>query len=181
MLLKDVDLIRWRQDLIEDRNRLATLHSLQSRSARHGTPSSMPSARSSARSAASPSTQTTASSLSSRPSPTRPITCTASLPPGRWRNWVCTPPLSPVQATTGPRCQISARTLAASSPPSRLAQGASRGPGRGRRSRSAHRHRLYQRRSEPPRLRHGRQFRHPLEPRPHYPAIRPDRPYWLLQ
>jgi hypothetical protein len=26
VLLQDVDLIRWRQDLIEDRNRLATLH-----------------------------------------------------------------------------------------------------------------------------------------------------------
>ena len=26
MLLKDVDLIRWKQELLEDRNRLATLH-----------------------------------------------------------------------------------------------------------------------------------------------------------
>ena len=25
MLLRDVDLVRWRQDLVEDRNRLATL------------------------------------------------------------------------------------------------------------------------------------------------------------
>src|SRR6185295_12470852 len=27
VLLQDVDLVRWKQDLIEDRNRLATLHS----------------------------------------------------------------------------------------------------------------------------------------------------------
>ena len=43
---KDVDLIRWRQDLIEDRNRLATLHC---RRARRWTPRATPSSRPCAR------------------------------------------------------------------------------------------------------------------------------------
>jgi hypothetical protein len=82
VLLKDVDLIRWRQDLIEDRNRLATL--LRRRRARW-----MPPATPSSRlremiedKCRSPSTRATARSSSSPPSPTPPATCTTSSPRG---------------------------------------------------------------------------------------------------
>ena len=53
VLLQDVDRIRWRQDLIEDRNRLATLLSAAKQVGAARTPSSMPSARSSAASVVS--------------------------------------------------------------------------------------------------------------------------------
>jgi hypothetical protein len=40
VLLSDVDLLRWRQDLIEDRNRLAAFMPPPGRSTPPGTPSS---------------------------------------------------------------------------------------------------------------------------------------------
>jgi hypothetical protein len=49
VLLGDVDLIRWKQDLIEDRNRLATLHAAAGRWMPPATPSLRPCARSSSK------------------------------------------------------------------------------------------------------------------------------------
>ena len=62
VLLGDVDLVRWKQDLVEDRNRLATLCRLPpNRSTPHATPSWLHCATSSSRNAGSRSTPETAS------------------------------------------------------------------------------------------------------------------------
>ena len=50
-----------------------------------------------------------------------------------------------------------------------------------RRDRHPDRHRLHLRRPEPPGLRLPHQLRHPLEPGPHHPALRPHRPHRLHQ
>ena len=84
VLLQDVDRVRWRQDLIEDRNRLATLLSAAKQvgaardakldALREVIREQVPQAR---------SIPATASCSSSPPSPTPPTISTASLPPGR--------------------------------------------------------------------------------------------------
>jgi hypothetical protein len=82
VLLQDVDRIRWRQDLIEDRNRLATLLSAAKQVSARETPSSRPCARSLNRNAPRHSIPATASCSSSPPSPIPPSTFTRSWPSG---------------------------------------------------------------------------------------------------
>ena len=84
VLLQDVDLVRWRQDLIEDRNRLATLLAAAAagwRGARRQ--ARRPARRHRAQVPRAASTPATARSSSSPPSPTPPSISTSSSPPGR--------------------------------------------------------------------------------------------------
>ena len=95
VLLQDVDRVRWRQDLIEDRNRLATLLSAakQVSAARDAKLKALP--RGHRTEMPARSIPATASCSSSPPSPTPPSISTRSLPGGRRRNSACTRPLSP--------------------------------------------------------------------------------------
>jgi hypothetical protein len=109
VLLGDVDLIRWKQDLIEDRNRLATLHAAAQQVMRPATTSWQAARDHRGQVPQTRSTPATAKSSSSPPLPTRRV----SLRPTRRgpnptsasnRRW------SPAPGAIRPPCRICAKT-----------------------------------------------------------------------
>jgi hypothetical protein len=101
VLLGDVDLIRWKQDLIEDRNRLATLLAAAQQVDAAATPS-WQAARHDRHKCRTPSTPATARSSSSPRSPTPPVPLRQ---PGAWAKATLgiEPRWSPAAAATRPR------------------------------------------------------------------------------
>ena len=154
---QDVDLVRWRQDLIEDRNRLATLLSAaRPGRRRRATPSSARCARSIAEQVPrSDQPRQPQGASSSPPSPTPPTTSTSNLRPGRKTSSASETALvtgtgqQPDHAAQA-RARTSAAILTAFSPRSKERPDGARRRGR---ARPADRHRLHLRRPEPAGLR----------------------------
>ncbi|HVA63918.1 MAG TPA: SNF2-related protein [Terriglobales bacterium] len=170
VLLRDVDLARWRQDLHDDRNRLAAL-AAAARQVSAARDAKLEALR-----------QVIAGKIR------------APINPGNRKVLVFTafadtaervrPALRPGHRQ---RRQPNHRPRIAPRPglhPHRLLAPLQGAPGRaGKRAghRSPHRHRLHQRGPKSPGLRLPGQLRHPLEPGAHHPAVRPDRPHRLAQ
>ncbi len=182
VLLKDVDLVRWRQDLIEDRNRLATLLAAarQVDAARDAKLTAL-------REVIEPSAgirsiPAIARSSSSRPSPTPPSTSIENLRPGRRTSSAWRPRWSRARGTTRRRLpnlrKDFAQILTAFSPRSKERPEDLAGEGEidlliatdciseGQNLQDCD-------------LAH--QLRHPLESGAHHPALRPHRPHRLAE
>ena len=182
VLLKDVDLIRWKQDLIEDRNRLATLHAAAaqvdaSRDAKLTALREMIDHK--CRNPINPGNR-------------KIIVFTAFADTARYlyeelAPWAKTDPWRRHRAghRYGQQPDDARRPAQGSGvDPHRVLaaiEGAARGIRRRGRTRPADRHGLHLRRPEPSGLRLADQLRHPLEPGAHHSALRPHRPYRLAQ
>ena len=183
VLLQDVDRVRWRQDLIEDRNRLATLLSAAQQ---------VDAARDAKLDGAARSHRATSAASRINPGNRKVIVFTAfadtahystsSLPRGRKANSACTRPSSPAPGsnqTTLPNLRKDlASILTAFSPRSKERPGGLAGEGEIDLLIATD---CISRRPEPSGLRLPHQLRHPLEPGPHHPALRPHRPHRLAQ
>ncbi len=182
VLLGDVDLARWKQDLIEDRNRLATLSAAaeQVYAARDAKLSALqdlitrkcqqPTNPGNRKLLVFTAFADTASYLYENLAGWAKSTLgiEAALVTGSGRN----------QATLPGNAQ---RPLQHPHVVFAAFEGTPGRSGRGGRTRLADRHRLHLRGAEPAGLRLAGEFRHPLEPSPHHPALRPHRPPGLAQ
>ncbi len=175
VLLQDVDIVRWRQELIEDRQRLATLHAaaVQVGAARDAKLNALrdliegkvnvPLNPGNRKVIVFTAFADTAHYLYEE---LAPWALERTGPPRGARHWSGTEPNQPARPPAR-SCQHIDRFLPA-------LQGAPRRHGKRGRTGSADRHGLHFRRPEPARLRLPRQLRHPLEPGPHHSAVRAD-------